>query len=227
MNKKLKSLKHCNLTNTIVTVIFDTPFDLSYVVKTISKAYEDSKMNVSEYPLTNTNKAIDKDDKVTCLANNKYKVIIERGRLSFNIVTNYTSWNDYKKFIAVALDAIPKLELVFKSAGVNYISAFPKVRLFDALKGKVHLDCYTDVFGAELRYPLISDGCHGLVRITNLLPQGELYVSFIDITIFQDASVTSIADLWSILEKVHSKEKDELVKIIKDDFLDKLGAEYE
>lgn len=227
MNRKLKSLKQCNLTNTVVTIFYDTPFDLSYVVKTISKAYYISKLNVSEYPLTNSDEAVDKVDKVICLANNKYKVIIERGRLSFNIVQDYISWNDYKKFIAVALDAIPKQELTFKSAGVNYISAFPNIRLFDALKGSVHLDCYDNVFGAELRYPLISDRCHGFVRITNLLPQGKIHVSFMDITIIQDTSVSSIADLWTILENVHNKEKEELVKIVKEDFLYELGAEYE
>lgn len=227
MNRKLKSLKQCNLTNTVVTVFYDTPFDLSYVVKAISKAYDESKMNVSEYPLTNTDKAVDNVNNLTCLANNKYKVLIERGRLSFNIVKDYISWANYKEFIKVALDAIPKQELVFKSAGVNYISEFPNIRLFDALKGSVHLDCYGNVFGAELRYPLITDGCHGFVRITNLLPQGKVHVSFMDITIIQDTSVSSIDDLWIILENVHNKEKEELVKIVRADFLDKLGAEYE
>lgn len=227
MNRKLKSLKHCNLTNTVVTVFYDTPFDLSYVVKTISKAYDISKMNVSEYPLANTHNAVNQDDKVICLANNKYKVIIERGRLSFNIVQNYISWNEYREFIAVALDAIPKQEILFKSAGVNYISAFPNIRLFDALKGSVHLDCYDDVFGAELRYPIISDGCKGFVRITNLLPQGKVNVSFMDITIIQENSVRSVAELWPILENVHDKEKEELIKIVTEEFLNELGAEYE
>lgn len=226
MNRIPTRLEQDHLTNTVVSVSFETPYNFAYLKSNILGGLK--KYGVEEYPLTKDKpKRWQKFDEATCYAYYDYKVIIECNKLSFNIVNKYKGWSLYSDFIKDTISALPPEGLIYNKIKINYISEFVDIVIFDSLDGNVNLDCYNNIYGAELRYPIVRKGCKGLVRITNLLPQKEGNISYMDISVMRDLRTDSRKELFTYLDLIHDIEKEEFYKILKEDFIKKLGPVYE
>ena len=225
------ALEHCFIENSIVVFYYNTPYHWTHIQKMVVEAFANEGENLDEYPLVNEKEMNpDGDAQKVCFSTGELKLLVEGKRISFNCVSSYPGWEAYRRFIRIAMRAIPNEELQFLSVGVRYISRYENIPIFPKLDGQVSLNQYQDVNGAEIRFPIREIGnITGLVRVTNMLlsKDGGTSSSYADVDIRKEHHTNSVDEIIDICEEIHYKEKQYFFKLISNDFVQELGPVYE
>lgn len=222
-----KKLGNCTIENSLYVFEFTTPFNRQYIEDTILSKFAQNDRHFERYPLAN--EPSNKDNSaLSCYTDHVFKFIVEDNRITFNIVDKYPQWAAMGSFIVEVITNFPSEGLSFKSVTTRYISRYENIPLFNNLNGEVHLNAFNHIFGAELRYPLVyGQQIKGLVRITNLLPQGKnLFSSFADVEIHKELQNGNIEDALTSCNEIHTLEKENFFKLLSEDFLNSLNPEY-
>lgn len=222
-----KKLGNCTIENSLYVFEFNTPFNRQYIEDTILEGLAKDGKHFERYPLASES-GNHSNNSLSCYTDQVFKFIVEDNRITFNIVDKYPQWAALEAFIIDVIKNFPSDGLRFKTVTTRYISRYENIPLFNNLNGQVHLNAFNHIFGAELRYPLIyGQYIKGLVRITNLLPQGEnVFTSFADVEIHKELTDGSVVNTLASCNEIHSLEKENFFKLLSEDFLNSLNPEY-
>ena len=225
-----KSLEHCYIENSIVAFNYQTPYFWKYVQQKIVESMTANGFVLDEYPVTGIE--IDEKpskDKMSFFTDREFKFLVEGRRITFNCVSGYPGWVKYRRFIQMAMRAIPAQDLEFKSVFIRYISRYDEVPIFQKLDGRVVMNQFQDVNGAEIRFPVKeANGIRGLVRLTNMMlsNDGQHQASFADVELSSPLNTSSVEDALEACEKIHVSEKENFFRTISEDFVRELGPSY-
>lgn len=224
-----KALKNCTIENSIVRFAYSSPFHRLYIQEQVVNAFKAAGVELEEYRAINERNMNpnDPNHKISFFSNGSLKFMIERQAISFNCVSGYPGWAAYTEFIHCALNAIPTEKLIFIDVGIRYISTYD-LPIFEKLDGRVELNWFKDINGAEIRFPATGKDSGGLVRVTNLLRSndGSTKKSFVDVDIRTQLKEGTIEEAFSSCEMIHIEEKNHFFQLLSLDFVNELGPTY-
>lgn len=224
-----KALRNCTIENSVVRFAFTSPFHRLYIQDQVVKAFKEAGFELEEYRAINERSLNpnDSNQKISFFSNGTLKFIVERQAISFNCVSSYPGWSKYNEFIHLALNAIPTEKLCFTEVDIRFISTY-NLAIFDKLDGKVELNWFKDINGAEIRFPASGKDFMGLVRVTNLLlsNDGSSQKSFVDVEIRTHLREGTIEDAFNGCKMIHQEEKNHFFQLLSLDFVNELGPIY-
>lgn len=226
--RTIKRLRNCTIENSLYSFQYITPFNKNYIESVLTEGLNKAGIKMDRFLVANED--IDSDNNKThCYTNGVFKYIVEENKITFNIVKEYPGWECYSSFVTKVLHLIPSEGLLFRVISTRYISSYDNISLFKAINGEVRLNCYSNIIGGELRYPVRHENDYeGLVRVTNLLPTSpEHNISYADVELFKRKDTQTLEEVLSILDQIHKLEKEDFFKILNPDFIEQLGPEYE
>lgn len=229
-----KALKNCTIENSIIEFHYKSPYHRFFIQEKIVESFKQRGVELQEYRMVNEgNEMADENNrllserKLSIFSNNIIKFIVDRQSISFNCVSSYPGWNEFSEFISFALNAIPQDKLSFTEVRIRYISTY-ELPIFEKLDGKIILSQFSDVNGAEIRFPVNNGTINGLVRVTNLLKSvdGSKSKSYIDVEVGSKTLKGTLEDAIGRCEMVHLEEKRNYFQLLSYDFVQELEPKY-
>lgn len=226
--RPIKRLRNCTIENSLYSFQYITPFNKNHIESVLVEGLNKDGVKLDRFLVANEDVSND-NNKCYCYTDGVFKYIVEDDKITFNIVREYPGWENYFAFVKKVLQLIPSEGLMYEVISTRYISSYVNISLFNAINGKVELNCYSNIIGGELRYPVShEDNFEGLVRVTNLLPTSpETNTSYADVELVKRKDTQSLDEALTILEQIHKLEKEDFFKILNPDFIEQLGPEYE
>ena len=211
-------------------------FQTEYIQEVIEQTIEEKLNSFNDGNKFSKIPVIEKGEVVpgrTFFANDVYRIMVEKGTLSFNIVKDYPTWNPYKNFIRVIIE--PLLDkLVITRVDVRYMSHFGNIPLFDNIDGNIKLNHLQAFQGARYSFQCnATDEMPGrlpAVATVNLTDRyqvapGQLE-SIIDITVASQVNMgVALDDVIRTLDFVHICEKHLFFTVISDEFYNQLKVD--
>lgn len=224
-----KALKDCTIENSVVIFRYRSPFHRIHIQECVAEAFKADGVELQEFRAINENENSPSNEvrRLSYFSNGTLKFLVDRQAISFNCVSNYPGWETYFKFIKFAVSAIPNENLLFTEVGIRYISTYD-LAIFDKLDGKVELNWYKDIEGAEIRFPAKGAGFKGLVRVTNLLRSvdGTKSKSFVDVDLTTSVPNGTLDNAFTQCEFIHHEEKKHYFQLLSSEFVNQLGPSY-
>lgn len=213
------------LSNALVNISFNSVYQSNYIVDNVIGLLDQSEEFDSLQIIPS------KDADGILVANSKYRFQLNQNVISFNFVSRYLGWSDYKLFITKLLTQLEKF-VGFEKTAIRYISGFENISLFSNLDGYIKLNQLPPFYGTEFHFGFqIQDGAYhdvSDVRITDKLAiQNDKSMSVMDITMTSTKTCGSLDEVLSQLEFLHKHEKNVFFLLLKEDFVNKLGPTYE
>lgn len=224
-NKIPIRLEHDGLSNALVNITFSTVYQSVYIVERVieSLAQAAELDELQKIPSNGTDGIM--------IANSSYRIQIMQNMISFNFVSAYTGWNDYRQFIIKILNHLSEY-VNYEKVALRYISGFEDISLFNNLDGSIQLNQLPPFYGTEFHFGFqIQDGNDiGIsdVRITDKLPiDTDKSMSVMDINMVSQKACGSIGEVLEQLDFLHKHEKNVFFLLLRDEFVNTLGPTYE
>lgn len=211
-------------------------FQTEYIQEVIEQTIEEKLNSFNDGNKFSKIPVIEKGEVVpgrTFFANDVYRIMVEKGTLSFNIVKDYPTWNPYKNFIRVVIETLLD-KLVITRVDVRYMSHFGNIPLFDNIDGNIKLNHLQAFQGARYSFQCnATDEMPGrlpavaTVNLTdrNQVAPGQLE-SIIDITVASQVNMgVALDDVIRTLDFVHICEKHLFFTVISDEFYNQLKVD--
>lgn len=169
------------------------------------------------------------------LKNESFSLAIGSNSLLFEIIGTYPLWNSYFDFIGRNLKLILNTEIIknIERVGVRYGSIFEQAEKSKALKyyPKIEIPGYEEKI-VHNRYDLTTGNFNlhlqiaenAKIEIPNSVPKVGLYV---DIDASYNSPMKPSEDLISIIDNLHTSEKELFFKILDDNFIKTLNPKYD
>lgn len=232
LNQLPQKIKDGCLLDSMVNLYFQTEF----IQEVIEQTIEDKLNSFNDGNKFSKIPVIEKGEVVpgrTFFANDVYRIMVEKDKLSFNIVKSYPTWNPYKDFIRVVIE--PLLDkLVITRVDVRYMSHFGNIPLFDNIDGNIKLNHLQAFQGARYSFQCnATDEMPGrlpAVATVNLTDRyqvapGQLE-SIIDIAVASQVNMgVALDDVIRTLDFVHICEKHLFFTVISDEFYNQLKVD--
>jgi uncharacterized protein (TIGR04255 family) len=172
--------------------------------------------------------------------NDRIQVKLLPNSIVFSCLKEYIGWESYKKEIETVLIQIFKSNQIqkFTRVGIRYISQYSQKELHSCIKfsfsfgiPQVKSNTYKFYSEFDLEKFKVLLNLHSLMPVlsekdSNSAPS-IVPTSVIDIDVIADnLSETTLEGIFSILDNVHSKEKEVFFNLLKEEFLLTLNPEY-
>lgn len=168
--------------------------------------------------------------------NDNIKFHLTSKTITINCYSTYISWSSYLQELKEVIGLINRVidGVRIKRIGLRYVSEYVDVDLKDCLKFKFSFG-FPEIASKHYSFNSEFPYKEGLIILTlrNMMPAKQanktINLSHIDIDVIKkDLDVNFIYDntLISLLEEVHSYEKEVFFNLLKEDFLQTLKPEY-
>lgn len=161
------------------------------------------------------------------------------GSLIFNCMNTYPGWSAYFEQIQEVLRVLLERKIIrdFHRVGLRYISEFPNVDILENVNVTVALKGLDEpMVSGNFRVEWVKESLRFIVNLASKLPIEPLVVpleekaqftSLIDIDVIHQNFAEDDPDkLFSIIDQVHQREKEQFFQLLKPEFLETLHPEY-
>lgn len=148
---------------------------------------------------------------------------------------HYVGWNIYQKEIKNIITAMQECKIAkdFNRVQIRYISEYHDLDIIDYINGNICIGDKTNPFRSqEIKLNRIDENIKIFVSLVNKTkrknPKGEEYsASLFDVNVYENfENSDSIEMVMSLLDKVHTIEKETFFGLLKTDFIQSLNPEY-
>lgn len=171
---------------------------------------------------------------ISLFYNDKIKFQINNNSIAFNCLGDYILWDNYFVEIKKVLTKIASTKIVktFKRVGVRYISEYKDIDLRDSINFNFSFgfpDVVSNSYSFTSEFDLKE---HKVVlNLNNNVPlvinEKVTPTSVIDVDIIKmNLNVDDYKELFTIINKAHTLEKEVFFKLIREEFLVSLNPKY-
>ena len=160
-------------------------------------------------------------------ANNQYRFMFDGNTIQFNIVSQYSKWPEYSKFIHQALSALEH-KITYKQVSVRYVSFFPNDELATMIDGTLKMEQLDAFPGAQYRFMCSARNIAQQVVASAEVQLSDRYEmqdgsnnSIIDIRVWRDCRGEQ-DDAFKSLDLVHDHQKHLFFLLLSEPFYNKL-----
>lgn len=164
------------------------------------------------------------------------RFVMQGNSLSFNCnMGHYVGWNIYQKEIMDIITAMQECKIAkdFNRVQIRYISEYHDLDIMDCINGNICIGDKTNPFRSqEIKLNRIDENIKIFVSLVNKTkrknPKGEEYsASLFDVNVYENfENSDSIEMVMSLLDKIHTIEKETFFGLLKKDFIQSLNPEY-
>jgi uncharacterized protein (TIGR04255 family) len=161
-----------------------------------------------------------------------FRVEISDTSIVFNIVNGYKGWQKYQEILSMVLNilikSLPNAQLT--RIGLRYISEYPDISLWDNLKQPIVIlqNHTTTLSQLRIEYKELPYTC--MIALTDGISFEKQRGASIDIDIVRQdfhAILWQVAEIISIIEEMHDRQKRTFFPMLKDKFLKQLNPQYD
>lgn len=224
-NNLPQKIKDGCILDAIVTLQFQTEYNQSTIEETLEgKLNKNSEENrFARIPVIE--KGLILEDKVF-FANDTFRVMIDKNKISFNIVKAYPSWERYRSFVRYVVDALLE-KINITNVDVRYRSHFGNVPLFKNVDGNFSFKYLQSFMGAQYSFHCnVTDEVPGRIpALASVVLTDRREVAPSQIESIVDISVinridqgVALDDIMRSLDFIHLCQKHLFFTIISDEF---------
>lgn len=229
-NQLPRHIDRDGLYNTIVKLSIESDYSSRYLLNHVMSQLNMKGSDFSGFVPVNDPKSPEHGKVHFYAANEKYRIEVSDGIFSFNIVSGYRGWDEYRRLLAITLTAMISL-ISIQEISVRYISALEDESVFKNLDGIIILNHLPNFSGTEFRFSCnITDkpikSAIGKVNLIDSKIIGQRTVSFVDITTEGKPIGTTFNDWMEGLDCLHFHEKNLFFLLMNDHFIEKRNPRY-
>jgi uncharacterized protein (TIGR04255 family) len=220
-----------------VEVRFNSDLEKSKLFPLVYKKFQNELPNLNENIIPKQIKELDPQFKYSpdfVLSNNDFSLSFGINVISFENVAEYKFWSNYFPFIVNSLKGFFEIGIIklVERIGVRYASVFDHAeKIAGVIKNipAIPVDNYKQNFGL-FRCDLIKEEINLHLQIAEnvkIMKNNKfLSGSCIDIDAFYTNKINPDDTVFSIIDKLHSQEKEVFYSLLKKSFLDTLTVKY-
>lgn len=225
------------LVTSAIEIRFVSELEKQKLFPLVYKKFQNELPNLNENTIPKELRVLDpqlKNSPDYILSNNNFSLSFGINVISFENVSDYKLWNNYFPFVVDCLNKFFELGIIkyIERIGVRYASIFDHTENIAEVINQIPtipINDFEQKF-AYYRCDLVKDDFNLHLQLANnakiIKNEKPLSGSYIDI----DASFTSKIDanknIYSIIDKLHTHEKEVFFGLVKKSFLDTLDVKY-
>ncbi len=209
-----------NIREALVIIQFTTRYNIEHLTKHLHERFkEEFKLLPSENePVFNFFIKENSKFDVKLLVDNRkeIKIALLPGLIVFNIYKQYIGWKKYKERIQKIIDFLLSEIEKIDNVTLRYISEYKNRSLYDIINLKLELPAFNDNKDTTIiqKIGTLEDKNYVII-LTDSLAKEKEYYSYIDIALSYNFSNDNPKDLMSVLEELHTKEKELYLALLK------------
>lgn len=225
------------LVTSTVEIRFISELEKPKLLPLVYKKFQNDLPNLNENTIPIQIKALDPLFKYSpdfILSNNDFSLSFGINVISFENVSDYKLWSNYYPFIVNSLKGFFELGIVkfVERIGVRYASVFDHAeKISDVITSipSLSIEGYEQKFGLY-RCDLVKDDINLHLQIAENVKVTKnnkfLSGSYIDIDAFFSQKTEPDETVFTIVDKLHTQQKEVFFSLIKKSFLDTLTVKY-
>lgn len=218
------------LYNAIVVLKVESEYNIRHLLKIVIEKLNEKGSKYNNFDIiANPNPEKKESDKIY-IANSEYRIMFSDAEISFNIVSKYRGWQDYKNLIMqIILDLQEKI--IVKGLIIRYVSVMEDESVFANMDGTINMNNLPNFSGTEFSFScnVHDDAVNNAIAKVRLIDKkeiGERVYSFVDITVESGIKDNSMDNLERCLECVHFHEKNLFFLIMSEDYVKSRNPKY-
>ena len=218
------------LYNAIVVLHIESVYNIKYLLNVVMEKLNEKGNPYYGFTIVANPDVSNKDSDRQYIANNDYRIMFADDMISFNIVSGYKGWNNYKGFLMTVIHDLFKI-IKIKKIRFRYISVMEDESVFKNLDGTIKLNNLPNFNGTEFKFTCnVNDDylCNAIanVQLVDKNQIGQRVFSIVDIEIKSDVSDSSLQGLDNNLECIHFHEKNLFFLLMSDEFVESRNPKY-
>lgn len=229
-NKLPTHIDRDGLYNAIVVLHMESVYNVRHLLNLVMKKQNEKGNPYSGFTIVANPDVSNKNADRQYLANNDYRIMFADDMISFNIVSGYKGWNNYKGFIMTVIHDLSDI-INIKKIGFRYVSVMEDESVFKNLDGTIKLNNLPNFNGTELKFTcnVNDDYVSNAIANVQLVDKNQIGLrvfSIVDIEIKSDVPDPSLQGLNNSLECIHYHEKNLFFLLMNDEFVESRNPKY-